>query len=614
MTIAAVEAEWNRDYIAFMRCDAGDEWLPAVESQLASWLREKQFDIDPSEDNDYSNEKARLSVRSLSTKHGRDLRLSMVEQRDDNTGTWATSFLAHDELGGSDWISLAVTNSQGRFVNVPRLARYLMQVLPLGDGHIEFADHAQVFRAQDIERLITTLADDERHGLVFVAGTNTEDDLPVGRFTQKVGDWTREVYGLSQVIVLDPAGTLEFEARVGERFRAPAWSIRTYQPGVRFSEADDARRHRILGTSRLGTQSEGRIRYLLGDVARNQAARRELPLAARRVSRRFDRVENQRLVEALAMQESSPGTLDAKVSSTTETSRKQHDEPARVPGVVGGQQDAAAQLELVQSILGIEEISEGGLRDLAAMLSLAQDRRRVVESLRQRVDTLQDRNESLEDANRELLRTLEDEQMERDCANLDVNDRDARIRWLESRLKEGGDHEALYLEVPTEFTKRYPSDFSELLEQIEALPGIEFTGDAGEVERLAAVDTNEAALRTAWDAVLTIADYIKARSSGDWERGLGQFIENTPDGYRRFPVGKFAVTETAATMKTFGDLRVFSVPTSVDESGKATMKTHFKLARIGMSSPRMHVLDGHPKAPIVYIGYIGPHLPNTMTN
>lgn len=43
------------------------------------------------------------------------------------------------------------------------------------------------------------------------------------------------------------------------------------------------------------------------------------------------------------------------------------------------------------------------------------------------------------------------------------------------------------------------------------------------------------------------------------------------------------------------------------------MKAHFKLARIGMVSPRMYVFDGHPADPRVFIGYIGPHLTNTQT-
>jgi hypothetical protein len=40
----------------------------------------------------------------------------------------------------------------------------------------------------------------------------------------------------------------------------------------------------------------------------------------------------------------------------------------------------------------------------------------------------------------------------------------------------------------------------------------------------------------------------------------------------------------------------------------------YKLAQIGMVSPRMYYLDDFVASKAVYIGYIGPHLTNTQTN
>jgi hypothetical protein len=39
-------------------------------------------------------------------------------------------------------------------------------------------------------------------------------------------------------------------------FAGPVWTIRTHQPHVRFDDPDDARRHRILRTSTLGTRKD----------------------------------------------------------------------------------------------------------------------------------------------------------------------------------------------------------------------------------------------------------------------------------------------------------------------------------------------------------------------
>ena len=44
------------------------------------------------------------------------------------------------------------------------------------------------------------------------------------------------------------------------------------------------------------------------------------------------------------------------------------------------------------------------------------------------------------------------------------------------------------------------------------------------------------------------------------------------------------------------------------------MKAHFKLASIGMLSPRMYYHDDYANSGKIYIGYIGRHLTNTMTN
>lgn len=200
-----------------------------------------------------------------------------------------------------------------------------------------------------------------------------------------------------------------------------------------------------------------------------------------------------------------------------------------------------------------------------------------------------------------------------EIARLDLDDRDGRIRWLESRLKDEGDFGAAYLEVPDEFRSTRPTNFTELLERVDELSHVTFTGDVTEVERLNIIDTNDAALRAAWDAVLVLCDYVRARKEGAWDQGLDQFLAHTPKGYCTFPPGKFGENETGTTMRSFGSERVFPVPQEVRPSGHVSMKAHFKLARIGMASPRMHIYDGHPNTPHVYIGYLGTHLTNTNT-
>ena len=126
-------------------------------------------------------------------------------------------------------------------------------------------------------------------------------------------------------------------------------------------------------------------------------------------------------------------------------------------------------------------------------------------------------------------------------------------------------------------------------------------------------DSLQLAVRTAWDACQALAGYVRARDNGEWDKGVDPYLHHTPSGYASITPGKHAATETAATMRKYGAERVFPVPESVSPTGMAIMRAHFKLAQIGMVSPRMYYLDDYLGSTRICIGYIGPHLTNTQT-
>ncbi|MFT3835288.1 MAG: hypothetical protein QM711_18550 [Micropruina sp.] len=591
----------TRDYSALMRCDDAGPWLVDAVAQVKHWLREKGFDVDLDASVDQSTATATLAVRRLEAGDAVDLRIQLVEEQ--VTGTWATEFIAHDEPGADDWINVVVSNSRGRFVAVPRLARYLMQVLQLHDGLIEFVDQPQVFGPERLDDLVALLSDEARHGLVFVAGTN--DKIPFQAFARKLGAWTKEINGLGQVILLTPDATAALIDRGKPQFAAPPWTIRTYQPGVKFDDPSDARRHRILGTTRLASEKDSVILTLLGDVARQQAATRPVDPAVRSTRRRFERLENRRLVEEVAV---AVTPVPEEAPPTAEPESVEPSTPVK-----GTPQPKVSEIGLVKRILGLKEITEQALLDLMSRARQWGVDRASAQALQRRVDELLSKVEQLEDANTDLLAALDDEQSTNELLHLDLDDHGGKINWLQSRLKDRGDYEAAYLNTPDNFRVERPDSFEKLLDLIESTDGVSFTGNASDVLRLSQIDTNDAALRTAWDAVLALADYAKARANGDCASGLDHYLKHTPTGYRTVSSNKFGDTETGITMRRFGKERIFPVPTSVHPAGHVEMKAHFKLARTGMTSPRMHIYDGHPAAPCVFIGYIGPHLTNTHT-
>lgn len=621
MTAAAAHAESvrNGDYAAFMHCSSGDRWLPEAEAQTSAWLRRrKNYDVPLNVSADYTQANSALSVRRLTGDGRDDLRIRLVENRGTN-GKWTTDLIAHDEPGDHAWINLTVRNDQGRFVNVPGLAKFLMEALPLGDGGIEFTGKPAVYREGDIDRLMSLLADQRRHGLVFVAGTDSVAGLPFDPYVRKVGEWASEVHGLAQVVVLDPAASQAFARRAGDRYAAPPWTIRTYGPGVVFGDDRDFRRHRILGTQRLAHRPDHTIRRLLGDIVREQAATRPAVPAVLRVQRRFDRAENRRLVEAVEpvaveapVDAPADTTVDAPIQARTvvEPDRKPA-EPPRDAELT----EQEEQLALVKRILGIATVTEREISEAILRIAHRHANHQALRALERRVDDLQLNVFELEDEKAKLYKALKDSQDETQLVHLELDDRDARIRWLKKRLKDRGDYEAACVtDVPEEFYTAYPESFEDLLERLDQIDGVVFTGDPAEVAKLNQIDTENAAVRTAWEAVLCLGDYVEARKSGNWNGGLDQYIKNPPSGYRTVSKGKWGRSETRVTMNAYGGDRVFPVPETVDPSEHVSMTAHFKLAKIGMRSPRMYLHDAHPTEPCVYIGYIGEHLTNMQTN
>lgn len=220
----------SRDYHAFMSCTGQSGWLEPAQQQLGEWLREKNLDVDLASDELLEVDNRMLRLRHHQDSHSRSLRAQLVETAT-AWGTWTTDLILHERRGVDGWVSISVENDQNNFVDTPRVARYLMQTVPLGDGRVRFADQAQVFKIDDAARLVELLRDQERHGLVFAAGT-TDHDLPFEPFVKRMDFWTRQVYGLGQVVVLAPPATKVFNSTVAPEYRAATWGIRTFYPGV----------------------------------------------------------------------------------------------------------------------------------------------------------------------------------------------------------------------------------------------------------------------------------------------------------------------------------------------------------------------------------------------
>lgn len=55
------------------------------------------------------------------------------------------------------------------------------------------------------------------------------------------------------------------------------------------------------------------------------------------------------------------------------------------------------------------------------------------------------------------------------------------------------------------------------------------------------------------------------------------------------------------------------VPKEVHPDEVVFMQAHLRIGSGNTIAPRLHFYDGGPQTGLVYVGYLGPHLRNTLT-
>lgn len=596
-----------RTHLAVDRSNASqpisDGFMDDVEHQLAAWLRSKDLDLEVRHDNDLTADWRSVEIVHHEGGHGkRHIMATLVE--DTPIGQWRTEL-----LGSSDgWINLNVSNSEGRFASVPNLGKYLLEALPIGDGGRVLSAEPRRIHPGDIDQVVDAVFDQSRRGLVFVCGTSHEHDI-LEPFYERVPRWTREVYGLGQVFVLTPEATEAFNEMTGV-FGTMPWSIRTYYPHADRQDLQDSRRHRYLTTASLARLGDGRISKILGTIARAHASTRVESVEVTRVRRVFDRLTTHRLSEAVLRQ---PEPIEEVIAPPTETPVES---PPKRPQPVSGQ-----LIDLVSRVLGITQVTEEALlqrlakeRD-AALLTASSAAKGVARRLEQQQEEIW----RLEDESKAALDLLEEAAVDESDLRDRVDRLDAEASWLRQRLQSEGEHEAAftpYEGMESEARETAPENLLELVGRLtsNALPHVVFCGSEGPVEHVVSVDSLGNAARAAWEVCRSLNDYARVVSSNEFSGSVDHYLRDRPAGCHAVPVKKHARGETTATMNQYGGERVFPVPPHVDAGGKTTMEAHFKLASIGMISPRLYYLDRAQVDGRIYIGYIGRHLHNTQSN
>ncbi|MGW6137386.1 hypothetical protein [Streptomyces sp. NPDC055140] len=187
------------------------------------------------------------------------------------------------------------------------------------------------------------------------------------------------------------------------------------------------------------------------------------------------------------------------------------------------------------------------------------------------------------------------------------------IRFLRERLEAAGDFATAYgtADAPT---IAYPETFADLLDRLEELPFLAFTGNAKTTQRLDSQSVDNW-LSVAWDGLLALNHFAEASANCKASGDFLSWCKSEASSGVPFPAAKVAMRESDTVAKN-GKLRgerMLPVPEAVDPSGRVFMQAHLKVGGGNTIAPRLHFYEDGPRSGKVYVGYLGPHLRNTLT-
>ncbi|SDR04902.1 hypothetical protein SAMN04489764_3207 [Thermostaphylospora chromogena] len=484
-------------------------------------------------------------------------------------GYWLSSLVVHAPAKAKDpqqrtwfWIDVEyVRTADGDAEDrsapkaaIPRIARQLLGVVDARDHWAELAAKPILIRPDRIDDLLEVLTDDERRLPTVVASPHNR--VPFDDWRKTIEGVTRFLPGLASLYILDPPAAHEFNREVGAAFGVWGGAVRTYLPGLDLALDEDAARHRVLSSTRIEADVDRSARLLAG-LPRRLASGGRLPKPLSRLSRAA-------VASAVSRSESSDGTASP---------------------------DLDLLLEERTKIL--QENNE--LREL---LELADHEER---RLRAEIDDLQNG----------LLETAAELEVENQ-KNVDLFN---LVRTLRKRLEDAGRAEEAYL--PAEETTRLPTQLPEVLERLEELDRVEFTGDVDLVWKLEEKAQSSTWAQTTWRVVVALQEYADSVARGKFHGDFRRWCLEPPSGASAIPVGKVKPDESDTVRKNakMRRKRELPVPRDVDNSGRVYMGAHIRIGGgAGMSAPRLHYYDDVRGTGKIYIGYLGPHLEVKSTN
>lgn len=531
-------------------------------------------------------------------------------------GEWTSKVTVREPGDGNPWFWMDVEGPS--WAGAPRLVRDLIDEYICLDRGVRLTNEPIVVQASQVDALIATLRRPGRRTLSFIAGSSAE--LPLPQWRRLVSKILKQSVGQASGYVLDPLATVVFNQRVGPAFGVQPGMLRTYLPELDIEDQQDASRHRFVTASSIAGQDFRRLGKTLSYKAREVAQDSLLDQTVRRVDLQLDRFE-------IRIPEVNSASGTAQVLDRGAHRKSEEPEQPAGPGTPRTQ-DGEEGIYLALRDL-VEEVTEGPLSlssidRMRGQLLRAQDASTRSTRLLSIIDQ---KSAALDEAavDQARLRHLVDD-LELDAAETwelleeqYTRTREAQETELALRAhlaKAGSDVDWAAVDTLQSVQLSVPENFNSLVERVVEFPYITFTGDKDVTARLDEHDAVGRWCMMTWSILAALNDYAKLKHDGSDIPGVQAYLESPPPGARIYPAGRHARDESASVKQNplFRTPRILPVPIGVDPSGEVFMGAHFRIAKHGMVSPRLHYLDATGPADQMIVGYIGPHLPNTQTN
>ena len=531
----------------------------------------------------------------------RSVRMRLTEDTKGNGEKWTTTLTLHFPKKRNDQTLVLYetdapleTNSWGlqvpKWVGNPDLIRRILEVVDARDGMdrtITVSKDPSILDVEDVENLFDDLCDPERHIALLLAGTH-QGENPRSRlgYLSRLAEYS---LGVCTSYALTPEATDQLNDLMGADHAVWGSRVRAYMRDFDPAVSVNARIHPVYrldlddATIKKTARNLGvRVRRDLTEVPLYQVSRELHKIESSLVDREYEILLSGKKIKEEAPQKAVSRAVDS---------------------VDEGASKYLVLHDIFRSRLGIDDLNQETIYEIVDKVARHEVLVEKLESTRQEIRELEDSRDAhfadAQDFSVEYSIVFEE--------NTRLQDRLAYLQKELARTERFGN---AWIPMPEEDVTYYPKSFSELLDNMEQLECLQFTGDEAGVLDLERTDLGGRAGNT-WKQLRGLNGYALAKNSGR-VTNLKSYVDNPPDGYAPLAASAFRPKESETTTNSprLAGQRLLPVPLVVDANGLVPMYAHLTIGK----RVHVHFLDDLKNTGKIYIGRIGLHLDTVSTN